>query len=407
MMTFLATQVGGGLVLGSADEAFQYGWSVLLYPLGAALGIICLGLGFGQKLAQFQVSTVAEILEVVYRSTFLRKIASILSVVSLFMILSGQIIASHKFLAAIGFQSPILFILFWGIIFFYTAQGGLRAVIATDVVQASFFSIVFLGCFGLILFEGQAPAFALSLESLALGSSKLTGWLLMPLLYMIIEQDMGQRCFAGKSPRTVAKSAIWAGICTMIISIIPIAFGVLAKSADLKIPAGASVLMTAIVHATNPWIAAIAGCAILAAIISTATSLINAISSNLSQDFTILRGQKNLRTIRALTWGLSIGALVVAFSFNNVVNMLIQSYELFVSCLFIPIFIALFKKRGYFLSGLLSVVFGMAGFCLFKIWQPPVPSEIASILLSLLGFGCGEVYARLRSRGREGMAPGD
>ena len=36
MMTFLATQVGGGLILGAADEAYRFGWPVLLYPLGAS-----------------------------------------------------------------------------------------------------------------------------------------------------------------------------------------------------------------------------------------------------------------------------------------------------------------------------------------------------------------------------------
>ena len=36
-MTFVATQIGGGLVLGAAEEAYQFGWSVMLYPLGACL----------------------------------------------------------------------------------------------------------------------------------------------------------------------------------------------------------------------------------------------------------------------------------------------------------------------------------------------------------------------------------
>ena len=53
MMTFLATQVGGGLILGSADEAYRFGWTVLPYPLGAALGLILLGAGIGRKLANF------------------------------------------------------------------------------------------------------------------------------------------------------------------------------------------------------------------------------------------------------------------------------------------------------------------------------------------------------------------
>src|SRR5215203_3492238 len=87
MMTFVATQVGGGLILGSAEEAYQFGWPVLLYPIGACLGFLLLASGVGRKLAQFKVATVAQLFEVVYHSTRLKKIASLLSILSLFMIL--------------------------------------------------------------------------------------------------------------------------------------------------------------------------------------------------------------------------------------------------------------------------------------------------------------------------------
>jgi SSS family solute:Na+ symporter len=380
MMTFVATQVGGGLVLGSADEAYKYGLSVLLYPLGMALGMIGLGLGLGARLAQYKVTTVAQILEVAYGSPLLKKIASLLSIISLFMILIAQIIASHKFLAAIGFSNNLLFILFWSIIIFYTVRGGLKAVISTDIAQAIVFSIVFFSCFTVVYFKGLTPA---SFESFSFNSSKMIGWLLMPLLYMFIEQDMAQRCFAGKSPKTVSRAAFWAGIVTLLVSLIPITFGMIAKTSGLVIPAGASTLMTAIIQTTNPYLAALMGCAILAAIISTASSLINAISSNISQDFEIF---KNLKTIQLMTLGLSIAAIIMAFYFNSVIDILIKSYGLFVSCLFIPIFIALFKKRCNFYSGLLSILFGMVGFCLFS-------SELVSIAISLLGFVVGEILS--------------
>lgn len=152
MMTFLATQVGGGIILGSAEEAYQFGWPVLLYPLGASLGLIMLGCGFGRKLAGFQVSTIAEIFEVIYGSRWLRKIASMLSVTSLFMILAAQIIASHKFLSSLGFDNIPLFIVFWAIVIIYTTQGGLKAVISTDMVQAAFFISVFMISFLFVLF---------------------------------------------------------------------------------------------------------------------------------------------------------------------------------------------------------------------------------------------------------------
>lgn len=400
IMTFLATQVGGGGILGSADEAYRFGWPVLLYPCGMALGLILLGSGIGRRLAGLQVSTVAQIFEVAYRSSMLRKMASILSMLSLFMILVGQIIASNKFLMSMGLNSTPLFILFWAIIIIYTAQGGLKAVISTDIVQAAFFSIVFLLCFCFVLYSNPATSMLSlpQLENFTSISSKLCGWLLMPLLFMTIEQDMAQRCFAGDSLRTVSRASIWAGIGAMMVCTIPIFFGCLASAIGLQVPQGSSVLMTIIAKITNPWMAACVGCAVLAAIISTATSLINAISSNLSSDFQLsfLHKINPMRMIKIMTCLISIMAIFCAFYFDNVVDILIQSYELSVSCLFIPIAIALFKKRGSFLAAWLAVCLGAFGFVLFRLYPIALPKEIASLLLSLLGYICGELLSSPR-----------
>lgn len=393
MMTFLATQVGGGVVLGAADEAFRYGWPVLLYPLGAALGLIVLGAGIGRKLAGFKVSTVAQILEVVYGSPALRKVASALSVISLFMILVAQIIASQKFLVSLGLTNIPLFIAFWAIVIIYTAQGGLKAVISTDLVQAAFFSIIFFLGFSLVYWSEPAVAAlqAPQLESFTQVSSKLCGWLLMPLLFMVIEQDMGQRCFAGASPKVVSQASFWAGVVTMAVCIVPVFFGSLAKAMDLTVLPGGSILMAVVAQTTNPWISAAMGCAVLAAIISTATSLINALSSNLSSDF--FSQVKSLKVVQGFTAVISIGAIFFAFYFDNIVDLLIQSYELSVSCLFVPIFIALFKREGNFSAALLSIVLGAAGFFLFRLIPMPIPKEICSIALSALGFALGTLFA--------------
>lgn len=398
MMTFLATQVGGGIILGAADEAYHFGWPVLLYPLGAALGLIVLGCGVGRRLAGFQVSTVAELFEVVYGSVVLRKVASMLSVISLFMILVAQIIASNKFLVSVGWDNVPLFILFWSIVIIYTAQGGLRAVISTDMVQATFFSGVFLLCFGYVVFfkptltHIQMP----HLEDFAPVSSKLCGWLLMPLLFMVIEQDMGQRCFAGASPKIVSQASFLAGVCTMIVCIIPVFFGSLAHMTGLEIPQGGSSLMAMIAKTTNPWITALAGCAVLAAIISTATSLINAISSNVSGDFTLtwFKQIDAIQVVRGITCFISMGAIFFAFYFDNIVDVLIQSYELSVSCLFVPVVMALLKKRGELMAALLAILLGSIGFFLFRIYPIDFPKEIASLMLSMLGYVCGGVSAK-------------
>lgn len=397
MMTFLATQVGGGVVLGAAEEAYQFGWPVLLYPLGGALGLILLGSGIGKRLAEFRVSTVAEIFEVVYQSPLLRKIASILSIVSLFMILVAQIIASSKFLASLGFNNKPAFIAFWAIVIIYTAQGGLKAVISTDMAQAAFFSIVFFLCFGLVLYNN--PNFVSMQisqhQNLAEVSTKLTGWLLMPLLFIFIEQDMGQRCFAGGSPRIVSLASLLSGIAMIFVCIVPVFFGCLAKEMGLEVMQGSSVLMAVVEKTTNPGITALIGCAILAAIISTATSLINAIGSNLASDFnlSIFQQINRIQFWKVMTCIISIMSIFFAFFFDNVVDVLIQSYELAVSSLFVPLFFGIFKKKNHFLSALLAILFGMLGFFLFRFYPIPFPKEIGSILLSIMGYTVGNIIS--------------
>lgn len=400
MMTFLATQVGGGVVLGASEEAYQYGWPVILYPLGSALGLILLGSGVGRKLAGFKVSTVAQIFEVVYGSIMLKKVASFLSIVSLFMILVAQVIASHKFLVSLGFNNTLLFILFWSIVIIYTAQGGLRAVISTDMVQAAVFSTIFLGCFGFVFyFEPTLTSMQMpQLANFADVSFKLSGWLLMPLLFMVIEQDMGQRCFAGASPKIVSKASFLAGVCTMIVCIVPVFMGSWANAVQLQVPEGGSVLMEAIAKTTNPWITAMVGCAVLAAIISTATSLINAISSNISSDFqlTFLRAKDPMFLAKGITCLISIGAIFFAFYFDNIVDLLIQSYELSVVCLFVPVVMALYKRfNNSYQGAVMAILFGGMGFILFRLYPIAFPKEIISVLLSFVGYGCGQLMSSL------------
>lgn len=395
LMTFVATQVGGGLVLGAAEEAYHYGWWVILYPLGACLGFVLLASGIGKKLAQFQVGTVAELFEVVYKSPLLKKGASLLSMTSLLMILIAQIVASKKFMMSIGFDQTQVFILFWALVIVYTVIGGLKAVVSIDIIQALFFSTIFFIGFGYILYYNPITFQELTTNQnqLVLGTGKLTGWLLMPLLFMVIEQDMAQRCFAAQSPGTVARAAKWSAILTFFICIIPVSIGIIGKSTGIEVVEGSSVFMTVVQALSSPALSAFIGCAVIMAIISTSISLLNAVSSNLTQDFSLnfLNRISSLQKSRWMTALIGVGALFGSFYFTNIVDVLIQSYELSVCCLFVPIFIALFKPHGNKLSASLSVIFGVVSFIIFRFVDVFIPKEIVILLISAFGFFLGEM----------------
>lgn len=394
-MTFLATQVGGGLILGSAEEAYRYGWTVLLYPLGQSLGFILLGLGIGRRLAAFEVSTIAQVFEVAFGSTYLKKIASTFSIISLFLIFTAQVVASNKFMLSLGVDGPWMFILFWGMVIFYTSMGGLRAVIATDVVQAAFFITAFVLCFVYLFWNSDislVQTIATSKPSnFEFSTSKLCGWLVMPLLFMAIEQDMGQRCFAASSPSLISKATLGAAIVTFAICLIPVFFGILGNHLQIESPAGSSIFMEVVKLTTAPWITAMVGCAILAAIISTADSLINAISSNVSQDFDLLKN-KSISIQQVLTSLIAFMGIIVSLLFNNVVDLMILSYELSVTCLFVPLISAIYGK-GRASSAFIAIAFGASAFGLLKLYSTSFPSEIIAIVFSFLGFCIGELIA--------------
>jgi SSS family solute:Na+ symporter len=402
MMTFVATQIGGGLVLGAADEAYVYGWSVLCYPLGAAIGLVLLGLGCGKKFHSLNLGTVAEIFEVKYGSSFLRKIASLLSIISLFMIFVAQLIASKKFMVALGFDSILCFNAFWTIVIIYTAIGGLKAVISTDIFQAIAFIGVFILC--LILALNHLPmsletviAKGVSLsssQSEVLKSTKLFGWIFMPLLFMLIEQDMGQRCFAANSYKTIVSSTCVSALCILLFSCIPIFFGILAKTLGFSLSGHESILMKIMQSMTNPYICALFACGILLVIISTADALLNAISSNLGLDFPSFK-TKGVKFSKLLTICIAYLGIFVSYFFKNIVDILIQSYELSISCLLIPIMMALFKKRNHPLAAIGAMVFGALGFILFRLFPVgSIPKEFLSICLSFVGFMIGNFSTR-------------
>lgn len=399
LMTFIATQVGGGLILGSAEEAYQFGWFVFLYPLGACLGFLLLACGIGKRLSQFHVSTVAQLFETVYKSTVLKKIASLLSIISLFMVLIAQVIASKKFMVSLGLDQNAIFLLFWGLIIIYTAIGGLKAIVSIDIIQAVFFIVVFLGGFGYVLLtQDSSPTISSYSGNFDFDSSKLSGWLFMPLLFMVIEQDMAQRCFAAKSPKVVTKAAIWSAIIILFISIIPIFFGIIGKNLGIEIKPGSSVFMSSIQALTSPKVAAFVGCAVIMAVISTAISLINAVSSNITQDFELPIKISNIKKSQVITALIGICAVIFSFYFDRVLDLMIQSYELSVYCLFVPVFVILFKKIGNKQSAILSIAFGAIGFFLFRYYSIGIPKEIASVGLSALGYGIGEILALMKSR---------
>lgn len=398
MMTFIGGQVGGGLLLGAAQEASHMGWWVILYPLGQVLGILWLALGLGKRMARFSVSTIAQIFTAAYQSIVLQRVASVLSMVSLFLILVAQILATKSFLVSLGISSIPLFLFFWSCVLSYTGMGGFKAVIKTDVIQASFF--VFL--FGCAFFMSSTSPQMISMEwSPATPSWSLCmAWLIMPLLFATLEQDMGQRCFAAKSPRTLRWAAVGASLVTLAVCLVPIYFGILSRSLGISDSDPGSCLMGVLAITTSPMLTAAVGAAVLAAILATSDSLLQAISSNIALDFSWFR-QQSLSRIRWIAPILGSVAILLSFCFDSVVGLLIQAYELSVCTLSVPLLFALFRKGPLPARAAWGAILGGGGVFAVTRFFPNAPKEILGMAASLLGYvvaDFGFLWSRFRSK---------
>ncbi len=394
-LTLLATQLGGGTLFGASQEAYQKGWIVLFYPLGVSLGLIVLGLGFGKKLREFNVSTVAEIFEKVYGSRNLRTIASVLSVITFFFILITQAIAARSFFITLGYDQPLIFSAFWLVLVIYTVMGGLKAVVNTDSVQALFILAILLCAFFSVDFS--AIDFKGILATPSSGSISWMSWLFLPLLFMLIEQDMGQRCFAAKKPKTIAYAAIASGVLLMITSSIAMFFGVVAKNLGLEFPPGSCILMEVMAILTNPIISSLFSCAVLMAIISTADSVLCSISSNLACDFFLDKktsDKKRITYARLLTLLTGMTALACSFLFTNVVPILIFSYEFSVSILFIPTIATMLSKSPSRLGAITSIAAGTSAYLFFKVFPTTLPKEVIILSFSTLAYFTGQTFEK-------------
>jgi len=410
--TLIATQLGGGMLLGTSQKAYEIGFLGIFYTLGISLGFIILASGLAGKLRALNISTTAEIFETKYKSKKLKKFASLLSIVTLCGILVSQVVASKSLLLGLNINNEFLFILFWAFIIIYTIMGGLKAVIYTDIAQVILIILVFSFIFFKQIFFNnnlniiKILSYKVLNNNFNLSFTKLLPTLLMPALYALIEQDLAQRFFAAKNKKIAISSALITCIFLLSFAIIPVYFGIYANILNLNIAPNSSPLIPVISKLASPLIFILAICGIIAAITSTADSLLCAISSNIAQDFDFNFIKKsnflnkfsfinnNLFLPKAIT--LFTGVITFICSYlvsHNIINILISSYEISVSCLLVPTLWAIFANKNKYInyySALLSIIFGLTSFIIFR-FHPISLHELYTIGLSLSGYILGLV----------------
>ncbi|HXF29179.1 MAG TPA: hypothetical protein VN457_04960, partial [Chlamydiales bacterium] len=377
----------------------QEGPFALLFPFGYCLGFLCLGLGFGARLRALNVDTASDIFERFYASPLLKKIAASLSVISLTGILIAQAVALKKFLISSGWSSEWIFLASWAAVIIYTTQGGFLAVVWTDTVQAVVMIGMLLVAFFLTLETTSTAVVVTDIASQwTIAEPKIIGYLLIPCLFTFIEQDMCQRCFAAKSSRDVKIAGFLSCAVLFCLAAIPVVFGMMGAKLGLQ-PGSGSVFMEVVNQLTSKGVSAIAASAVLLAIISTASSLLSAVSSNVAQDFgnAIYKKPISMKATKAITLAIGVIALVGSYTATGILSCMIASYELSVGCLFVPFVAAVFLKEAalqYDKAAMMSVIAGACGFVMTKTVSLGMCADFVPLAMSGAAYGLGVLQAK-------------
>jgi SSS family solute:Na+ symporter len=398
--SLLATQLGGGVIIGTSQAAYQYGALGIFYSLGLALGLILLSLVNSGRLREQGISTIAEVFEKVYGSKLLRKIAAVLSILSLWGIYVAMIVSSKKLLLSMGIDSKWLLIALWLILISYTSFGGIKAVVNTDILQV----LVIIACFVIVYImlgavNPEVMSWDLDYDPNIMQDTH--SLLLVPMMFVLVEQDMAQRIFAAKSALVARVAAFIAGIALLAFSMIPVLFGMMAKNQLGGVSGDASVLLQFVQQVGNPNMVSILVVGIIAAIISTADSLLCALSSNLIVDLCDNDKKSPLVTYaKVVTFVMGFVAIIVALCFSDVLKIILASYELVLCACFVPVVaIYLGVDKGNQKAAQAAFATGLISFILFLLLAPSHQwRALICIGLSLAAFMAGVVVSKIALR---------
>ena len=397
--TLAATHFGGGFVLGGAGWGARYGLGGLWYGFACGLGLFLLGLTFA-KFRVLALYTLPEILEMRYGSYTVRAIAALLSMFALIGITGAQVWAAGAIFASVGLPEIPGAVLATLVFIAYTALSGLWAVAITDFLQIIIGVIgvivaVILGFASVAGFSSLAeklqliPGLPQSPENyfnfMSLGWELFALTLTATVMYTLIGQDFYQRLFAAKDEKTARNSAILSGILLMIVSILPALAGMLAlvlSDDPASIIASPRIAIPKLVILLyGPVVGGIFIAAVLAAIMSTADSLLSASTSHIVIDF-YRRFKKEvsdkalLRISIIITMIAGFLALIFALTVRGIIELLLYSYDVYTAGVFIPFVLGVLWKRANkygalagMISGSAVAVFAAAGVLVFPAWE--------------------------------------
>ena len=404
-MAIVTTYTSASSFIGGPGMAYSLGlgW-VLLAMCQVPTTFLTLGL-IGRRLSTYSRKTgsvsISDFLLHRYGSKTLVTVSSLCMIVFFMAIMLAQFIGGARvFEAATGFPYDKALMLFCSTVAIYTAIGGFRAVIMTDLVQGFimlFAAICILA--GVIMAGGGVAPIMDKLAQIDPGLVTPTGaggkitmpflfsfWILVGIGVLGLPQDV-QKCMAYKDDKAMRRGMIFGTVVIGFILFCTHLSGALGRAVIPDLPAGDLVMPTLTVRLLHPFLAGLFLAGVLAAVMSTVSSMVIISSATILRDLSVCWGLKkydaamNPRFTRRISLGLTLVVGLVVFCVALHPPDLLVWINLFAfggleAVFFWPVMLGLYWKNANATGALCSICVGLGCF----VSLTPIPETIISLL---------------------------
>jgi solute:Na+ symporter, SSS family len=410
--TLVASEVGGGAMLAATGLGYASGWGVMWYIAPFAVGAIVFAFIFAERLKRegdkYGSQSMFDWLGARFdNAVSIRIVGGLVMLFGLFGALASQFVAIGTALNEIGDISVTQAILIGGIvIIIYASLGGIYSVMWTDLLQGLIFifgMVVLLpmlmtaaGGFSAIR-ETTPPAYWTMFPRGAL-------WHFTMLATMIVapfvRQYYYQRMFASNSPSDAKRSMAIQSVALILVPLWAALVGMAIFTINPNLPNAEVALPWALSELLPPAVGALVLGAIIAAIMSTGDTFLNACALTFIRDvYKPMIGSapteegKMLGYAKIATVVIGVISLVVALFSRSIIGALMNAWAILGGGLFVPMVFGYFWKKANRQGILASMVSGLVVTFLFNILKTPVPAIFVGLAASFIGLFVGSLVS--------------
>lgn len=390
-----ATDLGGGFSLAMGGLGFTLGISGSWLIAVSGLSIVIVSFLMVPKVKRWADAVRGLTTGDLFEARFDRRTGTLAAIViglAWFAFVGGQIIAGGKLLqATLDMNLTLAIVLSGAVILAYTAMGGLKAVIYTDVFQmfvllvgviliAVPVGMIEVGGWGaMVEFFRSSPDTASLVDWTAVGWKRLLGWFFAVFPVWFISIAGMQRIIAARDERTARRAFFLTGVPIEwpVFAVGSTLVGLLAR---MLLPdlADAELATPRIIMELLPaGVAGIVIAAYIAAVMSTADSCLIGPVAIFTND--VYRkhiepqaSEKALvRVARAMTLVLGVLAIAIAYLVPNVLKLILYAYTFGAAGIFFPMLGLLFWPRTTAKGAFWSMVAGGSAALIWVIAGEP------------------------------------